>query len=232
MERGIASMPSSRGLLSAILVVLFASLVCTSAAVLADTGYSSDRFLEEPFELPGTGDTSTVDSSSTAAVASAESEPKDDFNAGSRVLWLIFKIVAFLSLVVLGIFGVTKLLQKSGLAPANNEFMSLHTSLPIGQNQFLRIVRVGKKYIVIGVSSESINHICEINDPEIIQDLRLTDGNEKDGEAESGFSKILSRFVGTQNHSFSDKKSKSEPNFENLQARLKNLKNSEGHVEG
>ncbi len=232
MERGIARMLSSRGLFSAILVIMFASLVCTPVAALADSGYSSDRFLEESFDLPGGEDTSVVDSAAAGGAAGAESGSEGDFNAGSRVLWLIFKIVAFLSLVVLGIFGVTKLLQKSGLAPANNEFLSLHTSLPIGQNQFLRIVRVGKKYLVIGVSSESINHICEINDQETIQDLRLTDGNEKDGEAESGFSKILSRFVGTKNHSFSDDKNKREPSLENLQARLKDLKNSEGPVKG
>ena len=79
-------------------------------------------------------------------------------------------------------------LQKGQMNSAGSN-MEVLENLRVAPDKFLQIVRVGKKYFVIGVGKSEINKICEISEDDIVF-----------GEPDSkvGFAAVLEKFKNKQ----------------------------------
>ena len=69
-------------------------------------------------------------------------------------------------------------------ASFNKNFEAIET-YKITNGKYLQLVRVGKKYVVIGIGKDSVNTICEISE----EDIDLTDSKPQASEAFSEFMK-------------------------------------------
>jgi len=64
--------------------------------------------------------------------------------------------------------GVMKLVGRTGLTP----------------KQSLALVQVGRRYVVVGVSPDRLDSLCEISDPEEVAELGLRIGSQRTGSAD------------------------------------------------
>ncbi len=201
------------------LSLVFLLLVFLSPSLHAED-YSSDQFLSEPFE-------------------ELEEEPEsptelgdEDFSAsttGEGFYWFLLKLAGGLGIVVLSIWGLGKFLKNSGIGNSSNQFMKVHSTLPLSRDQFLRITQIGKKFVVIGVTGDSINKICEITDPDVIQELKLQNEASDKEQEESDFSDLLQRFLGGADHSF--RRQEEQQDMDTLKQKLQEMK-GQGEVGG
>ncbi|GEM_PF-5115190 len=186
---------------------------------LAAEDYTSDQFLSESLE--------DLDEDPDPA-ADLGSDDYEVTTANDGMYWFLLKLVGGLGVVILTIWGIGKLLQKSGIGNNSNQFMRVHSTLPLSRDQFLRITQIGKKFIVIGVTGESINKICEITDPDVIQELNFQ-SEEAEEEPEQDFSNLLKRFLGGADHSF--RQQQENQNIDTLKQKLQELQ-GQGEVGG
>ncbi|MGM0380893.1 MAG: flagellar biosynthetic protein FliO, partial [bacterium] len=145
--------------MACVVLVLSLLLVFPSLTAAQENNFNSDDYLS------GELSTDTV-------AADTDFGAKTEFNgsgeAGVDLFWLILKISGVLVFISGGIYGLARLLKSSGLAGGNNDFMQVISSLSVGQEKYLQVVKIGKQFLVIGVTDGSINRVCEINDGETI----------------------------------------------------------------
>lgn len=88
------------------------------------------------------------------------------------VLLLVFFLILFAA------YYVTKLIAKKGLLRGKTQNIELIESFRLNQNKMIQIVRIGNKYIVIGVSKDHFEYLTEV-DPEKL-DLTPVEASNKD----------------------------------------------------
>lgn len=164
------------------------------------------------------------------------SEPDVD-TSDSSVTWYITKTMAVLVVLSLGIWGILKFLKQSGFGGASNEFMSIHSTLAVGQNQYLQIVQVGKQFFIIGVTDNNVNMLGEITDSEMVTDLQLNSGGDEQNQQSgmSDFGDLLSQFTGTNQHGFNNSdeenpESESESQLSDLKNKLEDMRQTGGQA--
>lgn len=205
----------------AIYFVVFLCLIVFLPVVSFGEDYTSDEYLNSPLKKSAE---KSEKSTSQQIQQKIDSESGGFYEDG--FFWFLLKLAGGLALASTCIWGIAKVVRKSGLAGTNNDFMQIHTSLPLSRSQYLRIVQVGQKFLVIGVTEETINKICEITDPEVIQELQLASEEENSAEQSRDFSGILNRFLGGASHSFQEEDSNTS--FENLQDKIQDLQQEPG----
>lgn len=88
------------------------------------------------------------------------------------VLLLVFFLILFAA------YYVTKLIAKKGLLRGKTQNIELIESFRLNQNKMIQIVRIGNKYIAIGVSKDHFEYLTEV-DPEEL-DLTPVEASNKD----------------------------------------------------
>jgi len=87
----------------------------------------------------------------------------------------ILKLLFSLTFVIGMIFLTTYLykrfsLNKLGKLNTKGQFLSVLTTLPIGSKKYLSVIKAGEKFLLIGITENSINLISELNDVEIVEE--------------------------------------------------------------
>lgn len=124
-------------------------------------------------------------------------------SSGTNMFWFLLKIGFALIVVVAGIWLVSKFLEKSGMTGANNELMGVRSTLPLGQNQYLQIVQVGKQFFMLGVTDNQVSMLDEITDSDTIRSLKNSTSDGSGGNG--GFGDIIRNAIGTDSHQFNEK---------------------------
>lgn len=79
-------------------------------------------------------------------------------------------IVVFVAILFLAYFS-TKWVASMRMGARKNDFMRLISSMPVGGNNSVQLIKVGEKYYLIGVSKENITYLTEITDINIPENL-------------------------------------------------------------
>lgn len=84
-----------------------------------------------------------------------------------------FGIMILFFVVLYAAYFVSKNLGKWQKNQASSANMNIMEVLSVGPQKTLQLVRIGNKYLLISVTKERINNICEINEKDlIIQDTK------------------------------------------------------------
>ena len=84
------------------------------------------------------------------------------------ILKLFFSLTFVLGMIFLTTYLYKKFsLNKLGKLNSNGKFLSVMTTLPIGSKKYLSVIKAGEKFLLIGITENSINLISELNDVEI-----------------------------------------------------------------
>lgn len=95
-------------------------------------------------------------------------EEERDFTGLSEnkqsVLWLIVKVIFYLFIILIMIYGFIKFLAIRQNKLERHQLFKRIGGIPLGNNKSLQLVKIGQSYFLIGVG-EQINLIKEITDP-------------------------------------------------------------------
>ncbi|MFB6355008.1 MAG: FliO/MopB family protein, partial [bacterium] len=88
------------------------------------------------------------DTTSGGALDSQDAEELSNHaeQTNTSISWFIFKTVIALAVLSGVIWLVSKFLKKTGFGSGDSELMNIRSTLPLGQNQYLQIVQVGKQF--------------------------------------------------------------------------------------
>lgn len=104
------------------------------------------------------------------------------------VVQLITVLIIF-ALVLATTYWTTKWIggiQKNNMKGTNIELIEC---MRIGQNQFIEIARIGNKYLLLGVSKDTITMLCEVSGDDLKIDI---ENSELQNNVES-FQKLLEK---------------------------------------
>lgn len=94
-------------------------------------------------------------------------------------LLLIFAFVLFIT------YLTTKFVGRAEQRSVRSRNLEIKEAVRTADGKVIELLRVGKKYVVVGVSKDSISYICDV----CAEDLDFS----ADGESQGGFSEILKR---------------------------------------
>lgn len=86
---------------------------------------------------------------------------------------------------------VTRWIGGSGLLQQRNKNISVVESYKLGPNQFIQIVKIGNKYISIGIAKDNIEYLSEI--PEEGLDLEAYIIEKNKNQSPESFKEIFSK---------------------------------------
>ncbi|MFB6344711.1 MAG: flagellar biosynthetic protein FliO [bacterium] len=207
--------------LSLILFVFCPSLASAAEKFTPTSQTESEKFLSQSLDTPLTTGQEQSDPDINADL--------DNSSSGTSMTWFFIKVVVVLAIILGGIWLLSKILEKSGMAGTGNEIMGVRSTLSIGQNQYLQIVQVGPRYFMLGVTENSVTKLDEITDSDTIEALQLNESDNQDGQQPRGFAEIFSNFVGSKNHDF--KEESTSEYLDDLTDRVNQLKDEAGHHE-
>ena len=109
-------------------------------------------------------------------------------NRLDSIVQLITAVCIFIFVLALAYFTTkfTAGFQKSKLASPNVEVIE---TFRLTQNKYIQIVRVGKKYIALGIGKEEIEFLSEISD----EDLLLETFSDQSPDSPELFKEILAK---------------------------------------
>ncbi|HOV12679.1 MAG TPA: flagellar biosynthetic protein FliO [Spirochaetota bacterium] len=104
------------------------------------------------------------------------------------------RIIVVLALVVGAIYGIFYFIKKSlKIKDEVGEGSTILLNHSIGPGKWLQIVYIGGKYLILGITNDSINLISEITDQKEIERLEIGLNDRKTEEGNT-FSNIISGF--------------------------------------
>ncbi len=71
-------------------------------------------------------------------------------------------VIIMFSMVLILCYAVTRWIGGSGLLQQQNKNISIVESYKLGPNKFIQIVKIGDKYISIGIGKDTIEYLSEI----------------------------------------------------------------------
>ena len=102
-------------------------------------------------------------------------------NSIARFITLLF-IFAFVLFIT---YLTTKFVGRAEQRSVRSRNLEIKEAVRTADGKVIELLRVGKKYVVVGVGKDSINYICDACE----EDLEFS----KDGESQGGFAEILKR---------------------------------------
>ena len=104
-------------------------------------------------------------------------------------LFNLFGII-LVFLFILGLsYLATKFIGNSSLLQQKNKNIQVIETYKLAPNKYIQIVRVGKKYIALGIGKEEIEFLSEISD----EDLLLETFSEQSPDSPELFKEILAK---------------------------------------
>ena len=200
------------------LIICQAGLLKANSVATSGSGLAISTGSEPLKSAPATVPFFLTDQRQVASVPFLPSS--DPFSVSLRILSSLFAVIILA-------FGLSWFLQKKG-GFGKNVYGKVVGILPLDNRRLLYIVDVMGKILILGVTDQNINLLCEITDQNTINSLRL----ENDTPSLPGMEKIFSflkkkKEVETPKESH-DQTSLSESDIkkqtDRTQDRLKNLK--------
>jgi flagellar protein FliO/FliZ len=91
-------------------------------------------------------------------------------------IWVVIRMILVLALAAAAIYGIVFVIKRSSRQPAANDpFLKILASSPVGANRYVHIVSVGSKAWLVGAGEGGVSLISEIDDKEIIDAMLLED---------------------------------------------------------
>lgn len=109
------------------------------------------------------------------------------FSSG-RSFWEVIIMFVLFAIIVCGAYYVTYFIAKAQQGTRRNNNMKIVEAISVGQNKSLQLVRLGGKYVVIGVSKTQITAITTLEEEELILPENI------DGKNNLPFKSVLDKF--------------------------------------
>lgn len=98
--------------------------------------------------------------------AKSEATP-ESFSTTNNVLQLL-GLVLLLLVIIIAAYYTSKFLGKYKMGQFKNSNIQVIETYSIGTNKMLQIVKISNKYVVLGISKDSVNYITELDESEVL----------------------------------------------------------------
>lgn len=115
-------------------------------------------------------------------------------NSWSNMLGQFFSLILALFIIIFLAYYVTKFITPAKYKNNKNSNLKIIESIAVGYQSSLQIIEVADKTILIGVTKDKINFICDINKDSINKDI-----NNAKLELPTCFQKHLDSFMDKKN---------------------------------
>ena len=182
----------SKTKLSAIIAVLFlcaASLTAQSRSSVAENNPDAQNLSQSQIEESQfTFDDNVQDT------VDASPRPVSGF-------WVFVRMILVLGLVIGVIYFIFRLMKKTIEPGADNDpFLRKVAGINIGPGKSVQIVTLIDKGYLLGVSDNSVNLICEIEDKELINALNVHADKVSSNVKAKNFAEVLEMFMPKKNN--------------------------------
>jgi flagellar protein FliO/FliZ len=109
------------------------------------------------------------------------------------MFWDMFRFLAATAFVAILAYYVTKKMAGANVVGRKSNNLSVVESINLGGHAVVKLVKVGEKYLVLGVTKERVTMLSEV-DKEQITELEA----QKITVLDTPFGKVLSRFIKPQ----------------------------------
>lgn len=150
-------------------------------------------------------------------------------NVGGSTVWVFFRMVFVLIVVVICIYFVMNFMKKKmgGAITEDDTFLRKVAAISIAPGKSVQIVTLLEHAYLLGVTDSSIDLLGEITDKELVDAMNLNaDRNENNARARN-FSDILSTFLNPKNAQSSGQKKTDAKISEFFEAQRKKLGSEE-----
>ena len=130
-----------------------------------------------------------------------DNNSKRTFSPGvGRVSFSYFRLFFSLLLICAMIYLIYFFLKKktNSLANKNAEETSVLLSLPLGMGKNVQVIYIAGKFLIIGVTNDSINYLSEVTDEKEIENLKRLMQEQKIKAGES-FANVLQEILKISN---------------------------------
>lgn len=110
---------------------------------------------------------STVNNALISPTPSIQSEAPFKTSQADNIFQLIGLIFA-LVLILVAAYYTSKYLGKLSVGKLKNSNFKVIDTYRVNQNKFVQIVKIGNKFVVLGVGKDTINLITELDESEVI----------------------------------------------------------------
>lgn len=121
--------------------------------------------------------------------------------------WQLVGVIILFLFILGATYLTTKIVGGVKLNQIKNSNFHVIETYRITQNKYLQLVKVGTRYLVLGISKDNVNFITELTEDEILNLDQM-------GKSKVNFSDIMSKLTNRQNNFLSPNK---EHNLENQQ---------------
>lgn len=115
-------------------------------------------------------------------------------NSWSNMLGQFFSLIVVLVIILFLAYYVTKFITPAKYKNTRNSNLKIIESIAVGYQNSLQIIEVGDKTILIGVTKDKINFICDVNENSINKDM-----NNIKLELPNSFQKYLDKLMNKKN---------------------------------
>lgn len=88
-------------------------------------------------------------------------------DSSSNFVQFVLLLIVFVAILIVAYF-VTRWIGATGNAQLKNKNIKIIEGCRVGQNKFIQIVKVGNKYIVLGIGKEEISYLGEVEEETLI----------------------------------------------------------------
>jgi flagellar biosynthetic protein FliO len=116
-----------------------------------------------------------------------------DFNIWPAFLNMVIALAVVIALIFLVLWLIRKF-TGGKFTIGSGGLMKIAGTLPLGDRRFITVLRVAKRYYLVGITAGSITNLGELNAEEVERALE-----QVPVQGDSSFAKILSRIRGDKN---------------------------------
>lgn len=77
-------------------------------------------------------------------------------------------ILVLFIIIVTAAYYVTKWVGKTAMVQQANSNISIVETFRIGQNKFIQIVKIGSKYVAVGISKDTMEKLAELQEEDLV----------------------------------------------------------------
>lgn len=92
-------------------------------------------------------------------------------------------------IILIASYYTSKWVGKSGYRQLNGKNVQIIETVPLSQSKYIQIVKIGKRYVALGVTKEHIEFLCELSE----DDLDFSENSTKPKNSGTDFKTILSK---------------------------------------
>lgn len=113
---------------------------------------------------------------------------------GPNATWLLLKTLAILGVFIGGFYVLVRFLSKRGRSQVlGNNMVQVLANVPIANQRFLQIVDIAGGIYVLGVTEQSISLITRVQDPQLLQQIKVESSRIQQQQQNLHFSEWLQR---------------------------------------